>query len=395
MARFTRRTRRFRAQAAVAATALLALAACGSEADADSGEVGDRVKLISINPTTGLIAFAGTSANKGYELAVKEINEQDFLDGSTVELDFEDTKSEPQTAAQHMSQAVAGGDYSAVFGSVSSPEAVVMAPLAEKAKLPTIFTQAGSEGVVIGDYTYRATPLMSEYYPLLTDWLKNTGAKSIGIVYTGATPTLAEIGKTTLPQMAKDLGMEVTASVETPATTQDFAAPISQVLKSKPDIVSVLLAGAQNATAMTQLRQAGYDGPVIGNLGAGSGNLDPAGEAGYGIVWAANFHPDMKAESTQEFVKAYEAEYGEEPLNFAAEAYDAAWFLAKAIKEAGSSDPVGIQEAMAAIADEPFDGALGTGLRWLDRDLQVPGAAVELTADGEELMYEGEPVPSD
>ena len=47
------------------------------------------------------------------------------------------------------------------------------------------------------------------------------------------------------------------------------------------------------------------------------------------MVWAADFNYQQEAASSQEFVKAYTAEYGEDPLNYAAEAYDAAWFLAK------------------------------------------------------------------
>ena len=120
----------------------------------------------SINPETGPAAFAGLSAEKGYELAVKEINEQKFLgENTTLEVTFKDTKGQIPTAASELSTAIADQGVSAVFGSVSSQEAVAQSPLAQNAGLPIIYTQAGSEGVVIGDYTYRATPLMSDLLP--------------------------------------------------------------------------------------------------------------------------------------------------------------------------------------------------------------------------------------
>ena len=109
--------------------------------------------MVAVNAETGPAAFAGLSANKGYELAVKEINDTDFLDGTKLEVDFTDTKGEPQTAAQELTKATTAGDVTAVFGSVLSTDAVAMSPLAEKAKMPIIYTQAGSDGVVIGDYT--------------------------------------------------------------------------------------------------------------------------------------------------------------------------------------------------------------------------------------------------
>jgi branched-chain amino acid transport system substrate-binding protein len=255
--------------------------------------------------------------------------------------------------------------------------------------MPIIYTQAGSDGVVIGDYTYRATPLMREYYPIIKKFMKDKGYKSVGIVYTQATPTLQNIGSQTLPAIAKELGMTVTGSVGVVGTTQDFSAPISQILSGKPDVVSILLVGASNPTAMKQLRQAGYTGDVLGNSGASAGNLKPAGADGAGMVWPVDFNYQMAAPSSQKFAKAYAAEYGEQPLNYAAEAYDAAWFLAKSIKQAGSADRAAIKDAMAVVAKEKFDGALGTGLTWQDRDLQVPGVVVRWNGTGEDLLYEG------
>ena len=99
------------------------------------------------------------------------------------------------------------------------------------------------------------------------------------------------------------------------------------------------------------------------------------------------------AASSQKFAKAYAAEYGEQPLNYAAEAYDAAWFLAKSIKQAGSADRAAIKDAMTVVAKEKFDGALGTGLTWKDRDLQVPGVVVRWNGTSEDLLYEATSTP--
>lgn len=379
--------------ASVALATAMVATSCGGSSTAGGPESGDglpdEINIVSVNPTSGVVAFAGEGANRGYELAVAEINEQDFLEGTTINLTFKDSKSEPQAAAQEVSQVIADTDISAVFGSVSSQEAVAMSPLAQDKGMPIVYTQAGTEGVLLGEYTYRATPLMSDYYPLLSSFIEETGAKSLGIIYTEASPPLQTVADSTLPEMAEDLGIEITTQVGTQATTQDYRAPISQVLGTEPDLVAVLLSGASNPTAMTQLRQAGYDGPVLGNLGAGSGNLEPAGAAGAGMVWATDFMADMKAPSTQEFVEAYRAEYGEVPNNYSAEAYDAAWFMARVIKEAQSPAREDIKDAMGVVAQETFDGALGENLSWVDQQIVLPGAVVEYTEDGEKLLYEG------
>jgi branched-chain amino acid transport system substrate-binding protein len=295
---------------------------------------------------------------------------------------FTDTKGEIPTAASAVSTAIADKTVAAAFGSVSSQEAVAQSPLAQKGGLPIIYTQAGSEGVVVGDYTYRVTPLMSSYYGVLKKFVQDNGWKTVGVIYT-STPTLEEVATKSIPA----LGLDVVASVNTTPTTQDFASPIQQVLAKKPDVVSILQVGAANPTAMTQLRQAGYTGPVLGNSGASAGNLKPAGPNGSGMVWAIDFHREQDVASSKKFVDAYKAEYNEDPLNYAAEAYDAAWFLAKSIKDAGSADRAKIKDGMAAVAKKPFDGALGEGLTFKDQTIQVAGAAVEWTGDTDKLLY--------
>src|SRR5262249_26544356 len=151
------------------------------------------------------------------------------------------------------------------------------APIAQKSKMPIIFTQAGSEGVVIGDYTFRVTPPMSSYYPKLNDYIKAKHITKLAVIYAAWSPTLKEIAEQTLPSMAQTDGFTIVESIGTQQTTQDFTAPITQALKKNPDGVAILQVGAANPTAMTQLRQAGYSGTVLGNSGASAGNLKPAG----------------------------------------------------------------------------------------------------------------------
>jgi len=296
---------------------------------------------------------------------------------------FEDSKGQIPTAAATISTALADKSVSAAFGSVSSQEAVAQSPIAQKGGLPIVYTQAGSDGVVIGNYTYRATPLMSSYYPLLKKYVEQNGWKTVGVIYTNASPTLVQVANESIPK----LGLQVTKSIATTATTQDFSSAIQQVLASKPDVVSILQVGAANPTAMTQLRQAGYKGPVLGNSGASAGNLKPAGQDGAGMVWATDFNYQQTAAPSQKFVTEYKAEYSENPLQYAAEAYDAAWFLARSIKDAGSADRAKIADGMATEANKTMDGALGENLSWKDRTIEVPGSAIQWTGTDEKLLY--------
>lgn len=390
----TRGTRRAGVRtAAVAASAgfLLLVSACGSSSDSAGAETDGKlpatVTIPVTVPLTGAAGFAGTSAEKGYDLAVKEINDTDFLGGTKLALDKTDTKSTPQEAASSLSSAIADKATPAVLGSLLSAESVAQSPLAEKQKMPIVYIQAGSEGVLVGDYTYRLTAPQPSYYPIIDQFLKDKGAKRIGIIYGSWVPTIKQLGDESVPAAAKDVGAEIVEKVETQQTTQDFSAPISKVLAAKPDVVAVLQIGAANATAMKQLREAGYDGPVIGNSSAGAGSLKPAGADGAGMVWPVDFNAASDDAATAKFVDLYQGAYGEEPLPYAAEAYDATWFIAHALKDAGTTDRAAVKDAMQALVKKPFSGALGSAQTFDGNDLRVPGVVVEWDGTAEKLLY--------
>jgi branched-chain amino acid transport system substrate-binding protein len=121
----------------------------------------------------------------------------------------------------------------------------------------------------------------------------------------------------------------------------------------------------------------------------GAGNLNSAGQTAAGAVWPTNFSADQTDESSQAFVEAYEEKYdGEVPNNYAAEAYDRMWFLARAIAEADSADRAAIKDGLKAIADDGFDGAQGH-VTFEDGDARVPGVLVEWDGTKEVLVKSG------
>jgi branched-chain amino acid transport system substrate-binding protein len=374
----------------VAAAVLLAASACSSGGSSASGGGGlpNTIKVTAVLPLTGTYAFAGTSTRDGYTYAAEQVNASGILGSSKLQIDFKDTSSNPQTAATLVSSAASDKSVAAIFGSPVSAEALAISPIAQRQKLPVVYTQSGSDGVVIGDFIYRAAPPLPTYYGVLEKYIREKGYKSVGVIYATNNPTLTEVATKTLPGLA---GLQVTKSVGVTATTQDLSAPISQVLGSKPDVVASLLAGPQNPTVMTQLRRAGYTGPVLSNLGACCGNLDPAGNDATGMVWPEDFSSSQTAPSSKKFTDGYTRKYGKAPTYLQAEAYDATFFLARSIAEAKTTNRTSIKDAMKIEAGKTFDGALGSGLTWKDQNLVAPGAVVQWDGKtkSEVFLYEG------
>ncbi|MGY2067260.1 ABC transporter substrate-binding protein [Blastococcus sp. SYSU DS0619] len=364
------------------------LAACsspaggGSEASGGGGGGGgggeglpETVQVMNIRALTGPVSFAGLAAQQGIDLALAEIEAEGLLGDTTLEVDTRDSAASAQEAASFASQAAADSSYVAILGPEASAQATAVSPIAQSAGIPVVYVQAGSEGVLTGDYTFRMTPPAESYFEIVGDYLEEQGVATASVLINTGNPTLVQLGEDTVPALGEQHGFEIVSSAGVEVTAQDFTTPASQIAGENPDAAFLMVQGPQAPVSITQLRQAGFDGEVVGMSAMGAGNLRSAGDGAAGAVWPTNFNAGQDVESSQEFVTAFEAEYGETPTNYSAEAYDAMWFIARAIAEAGSADRAAVQEAMAALAEEGFDGAQGP-ITFDGNDARVPGTLV-------------------
>ena len=80
---------------------VLAMAACGGEPANNGGNDtpdATTVKIGGIGPLTGAYANYGLSEKNGAELAVKEINAAGGVNGKQLELSFQDSQGDPESA---------------------------------------------------------------------------------------------------------------------------------------------------------------------------------------------------------------------------------------------------------------------------------------------------------
>jgi len=399
MTRDARAGRRKLLSGAGALSLALALAACsspGSDSGSSSGEsasggggLPDTIKIMDINGLTGPVAFAGSNAAKGTALAIEQIEDDGLLGETTIEIDSKDAAADPQQAASFASQAISDPSYAAILGPSASAQSAAVSPIVQQAGMPTVYVQSGSDGVIVGDATYRLTPPAASYYKIVGDYIDQQGIKTASILFNAGNPTLAQLGQETVPGILDDAGVEVLGSSGVEVTAQDFTTSASQIAGEKPDAAFLLLTGPQYPVAIGQLKQAGFTGEIIGFSAMGAGNLASAGDTAAGAVWPTNFTATQTDESSQTFVKAYEEKYdGEVPNNYAAEAYDRMWFLARAIAEADSADRAAIIGGLKTIADEGFDGAQGS-VTFEDGDARVPGVLVQWDGKQEVLVESG------
>ena len=385
-----RRARRATA-CALAVVAAAVVTGCGAAQGGIATQEGipKEIRLLGVRDHTGPVAYAGIGGARGGELAISEINRSGYL-GKGVKLTIEevDTAGSIETASAEMAQATADRTVHAIMGPTQGQQAATVAPMVERAQVPTIFTQAGSDGVVINDYTYRATAPMESYYHLATDYLAENRLRDVSVLYNATFPTFAEIGDGSLPKQAAARGLNIVSSTPVQMTTQDFTTPVRSIAGKDPDAVVMLLTEPQSVTALTQLRQAGYDGQVIATSVQGGGNLKEAGRHGKGVIYPTDFSPALTSRKARDFVAAFEKRFGQLPDVYAAEGYDGMWWLARAIKASGSASRDGIKRGLQEVAKDGFEGAMGE-LTFAGGDMRVPGVLVRWNGTREELVSGG------
>lgn len=369
-----------------AAATLVALvgmtAACSTEAPVEPTEgLPAVVALSAVQDLSGTSGPGGVSTQQGMEVAIQEINDTDFLEGTTLSLTFADSAGDPTKGANLMSQAAATTS-PIVFGPFSSGSALGAAPVAQRAGVPAIFTQAGAEGVLAaGDHIYRATPLQKLYFHISMEYLQEQGVKVASAIYDTDVPTIVDLFNL-FNNNADQYGYEVLEPQATTSQTVDVSSQITKMLAVDPDAIFVDVLLAHNVQVIKQLRQAGFDGLILAQQGAGGGVLDPLGAEADGVVLATDFNAGSDTPEVQNFVALYQAAYDKLPGNFAAEGYDAVWIAARALKAADSIDRAVVLEALREVTFAGMKGALGD-IAFDGRQEVTPGVLVEIRGNKE------------
>ena len=387
-----RRPRRKGALAIVAVAALLATAACGSDDDSASGGGGipSKVKVVGIEPLDrpgGLRRpFRATRATS-WPSSRSTIRSSSGPARRSTQLEGH------QGRHRHGRQRDDPGhrrteDVAAIFGSVSSQEAVAQSPLARRPD---------------ADHLHPGRQRRRRHRRL---HLPRDAADELATTRSSRSTsrTTANVHRHHLHRRLADPRgdrQEDTsgASLRRPAWRSPSRSrpprprrtsrrPSSRCSTPTRTSSSILQIGAANPTAMTQLRQAGYDRPVLGNSGASAGNLKPAGRRGAGMAWPVDFDPSQEAPEPASSSRTTTRRVRRA----------AAQLRGRGLRRGvvpGSLDQ-GARVTRAATASRtawrprparPSDGALGSDLVWKDGTIEVAGVVVEWDGTGSQLLY--------
>ena len=341
---------------------LVLLAACGEDSgssNADSkgnsdGPVSAKIGVISY--LTGPGAAYGEAITNGFNLALEEVNEKGDVN---IELVVEDSAGKQEQALTVSQKLMSDDEIVAILGPTLSTEMNVVAPEADLNGIPILGTSTTAAGIPqIGEYVFRNSIPESLAIPAaLEKAVAAYDVKKVAILY-GNDDLFTQSGFDTMKEVAEDMDLEI-VTIETFQKGQsDYNAQLTKIKDLQPDLILASALYNEGAVIMGQARKMGIDTPFLGGNGFNSPQvIEIAGDSADGLIVATPWFAEKEDPKVQEFVKKYEAKYGMAPDQFAAQAYDALYIYAEALKNAGEADRDAFRDSLADI--KGLEGILG------------------------------------
>ncbi|NLZ93287.1 MAG: ABC transporter substrate-binding protein [Firmicutes bacterium] len=337
----------------------LTLAGCGG-GGGGSQEDENVIKIGAVMPTTGAVATFGQSSLDAVKLAFDQINEAGgVLGGKKLEVINEDNQSKGEETGAAFRKLIEQEKVVAILGSTTSGDSLIGAPIAQEAKIPMLTPTSTAPAVTeFGDYVFRACFLDNYQAEAMAIFaIEELGAKTAAVIVQSDNDYSVGLGKFFVAKF-KELGGQIVAEEGYLQEEIDYSAILTNVKSANPDVVYLPSYYDTVGPLLRQAKDAGLDATFLGCDGWDSSEFfslaQGAEEGGY---FSNHYSPAADSELVQNFLSAYESRYGKTPDALAALSYDAAYIMAQAIDEAGSTDPAAIRDALANIE---FTGVSGT-----------------------------------
>lgn len=340
---------------------------CGTKA---GGKGSDTFNIGGIGPVTGGAAVYGQSVKNAAELAVKEINAAGGVNGKQLTFNFEDDEADGEKAVNAYNTLKDDG-MKILMGTVTSG---ACASVIEKTNADGMFqlTPSASSTDVL--------KLGNVFQVCFTD--PNQGiasAKYIGekalatkvaIIYDSSDIYSSGIEAKFKEEAANQNFQVVAEEAFTADSKTDFSVQLQKAKDAGAELVFLPIYYTEASLILTQASSLDYKPIFFGCDGIdgilGVENFDTA--LAEGLMLLTPFAADATDEKTANFVKAYKDAYGNNPNQFAADAYDAIYIIKAAIEKSGATPDMSISDLGAALkAAMPqitVDGLTGAGMTW-------------------------------
>ena len=308
-----------------------------------------------VYPATGRLADFALPIQRGFELALEEVNNSQLSD---VKFKFiiEDDQSTIAGAAEAYKKLIQAG-VPVIFGPTTSGQAEAAFPIAQQNEVVAFSSSSNATGLsALGDFIFRAG--------LTTDILLPSGVRATHakLGYQRVATIYDDIDLYSIDSHEKfrdtltEIGVEISITETFQSNDTDFTAQLARIREANPDAIFIAAQLPEQTGILIQGRQLGISAevPFITSL---INDVENAGAAAEGAISFAGWISMADTPGNQAFVQKYRATYGSEPNAWTAQSYAAVYIVVAAIAEVQSTDPTAIRAALANTKN--FDTVLG------------------------------------
>ncbi len=378
-----------------AVSAALSIAACGKKEEAKPADAaapaaapaaaGDVVvKLGFAAPLTGPQAHYGEEYKNGVTLAIEDANaEKPTIDGKPVKFELlaEDDLADPKTATQ-VAQKFVDAKVNGIIGHFNSGTAIPASKIYSDAGIPQVamatapaYTQQGFKT------TFRSMTSDTQQGTVMGKFVVETlKAKKIAIIddRTAYGQGLAD----EFEKAVKANGGEVVKREFTTDKATDFAAILTTLKATNPDVVFYGGADAQSAPMAKQMKRLGLKAPLVsGEMTKTPTFLKLAGKEAEGSIASLAGLPLDQMPKGKDYETRYKARFNADVATYSPYGYDATRVVIEAMKKANSVEP---SKYLPELAKIEYAGVTSSSWAYDDKgDLKDGGITVYKVENGE------------
>ena len=353
--------------AAAAADATTAAAGASSEASSDKG-----FKIGGIGPVTGAAAVYGLAVKNGAQIAVDEINADGGINGYQIEFNFQDDEHDAEKSVNAYNTLKDWG-MQVLMGTVTSAPCVAVADKTNADNMFQITPSGSSVECAQNPKEFRVCFSDPDQGAASATYIaENKLAEKIAVIYDSSDVYSSGIYEKFAAEAANQ-GLEIVdAEAFTADSNKDFSTQLQKAKDAGADLVFLPIYYTEASLILKQADTMGYAPKFFGCDGMDGilqvENFDT--KLAEGLMLLTPFAADAQDELTQKFVTSYKENYGETPIQFAADAYDAIYAIKAAMEEADITPDTSVsdtcdkmKEAMLKIK---VNGLTGEDMTWTE-----------------------------
>ena len=352
-----------------AAAADATTAAAGASSEASSGKV---FKIGGIGPVTGAAAVYGLAVKNGAQIAVDEINADGGINGYQIEFNFQDDEHDAEKSVNAYNTLKDWG-MQVLMGTVTSAPCVAVADKTNADNMFQITPSGSSVECAQNPNVFRVCFSDPDQGAASATYIaENKLAEKIAVIYDSSDVYSSGIYEKFAAEAANQ-GLEIVdAEAFTADSNKDFSTQLQKAKDAGADLVFLPIYYTEASLILKQADTMGYAPKFFGCDGMDGilqvENFDT--KLAEGLMLLTPFAADAQDELTQKFVTSYKENYGETPIQFAADAYDAIYAIKAAMEEADITPETSVsdtcdkmKEAMLKIK---VNGLTGEDMTWTE-----------------------------